>query len=62
VPTKQSSQAEPSDWHRFTVALSQDDAETMRRIAASRGSKLAIVVREAVLFWLDAQRRKARAS
>ena len=58
--TRESSDGKPGDWHRFTVALDPADHAAVQAIADARGSKLAILVREAVRFWLsDQQRRRA---
>lgn len=60
MPPKSTLEPSTPDWHRFTLGLSQQDTADLRDIARRRGAKFAVLVREAVRFWLDDQRQQQR--
>lgn len=57
MPTRKSTE-ESLEWDRFSIALLRRDGEDVRRIARQRGDALAVVIREAVAFWLAAQQKR----
>lgn len=52
-------QQPPSVSSAFTIRLPQHVTDAMDRIAAERGSRRAVIAREAVLFWFQQQQKVA---